>query len=82
MLRLSLHCPRISSRFNLAFEKRIQNHLKHLRWYVLQRLDNDFYPLIIFAKRSILDIWQNSEYAFDFYFSYKVVLVWDADKFW
>ena len=29
---------------------------------VFVKLRNDFRPLIIFAKNSILDIWQNYEY--------------------
>ena len=27
-------------------------------------IDNDFKPLTIFAKRSILDIWEGCEYAY------------------
>ena len=29
----------------------------------LQKIADGFYPLTIFTKRSILDVWQGSEYA-------------------
>ena len=41
--------------------KSIQNPDKFLRWSVLQKIFNSLYPLTIFAKRSILGVWQGSE---------------------
>ena len=42
-------------------QKRVQKPAKHLRWSVLRK------QLAILAKRPILDVWQGSEYAFDYY---------------
>ena len=41
--------------------KSIQNPDKFLRWSVLQKIFNSLYLLTIFAKRSILGVWQGSE---------------------
>ena len=37
------------------------------------KIGNGFYPLTIFAKRSILDIWQGSEYASGLFCSFLMV---------
>ena len=44
-------------------QRSIQNPVKHLRWSVLQKIVNGLKLLIIFAKRSILDVWQGSKYT-------------------
>ena len=49
------------------FQRRIQNFAKYLRWSLLwKQLTNEFQPLTVLAKSSILDIWQGSEYAYLF----------------
>ena len=46
-----------------TYQRRIKNPDKHLRWGALRKQINGYKPLTIFAKRSILGIWQGSEYA-------------------
>ena len=51
---------------NCRLQRQIQNSVKNLRWSALQEYltaFNDFQLLTIFAKHSILDVWQGSEYA-------------------
>ena len=43
---------------NRIGQRRIQNPVKHLKWSVLQKIVNGFQLLTIFAKHSILDVWQ------------------------
>ena len=43
--------------FKMEYQRRIQNPVKHLRWSVLEL------KAVIFAKLSILNVWQGSECA-------------------
>ena len=44
------------------YHGRIQSRVKHLRWNFV-KTGKGFYPLTIFAKSSMLDIWQDSTKA-------------------
>ena len=51
---------------NCRLQRPIQNSVKNLRLSALQEqlmAFNDFQPLTIFTKHSLLDVWQSSEYA-------------------
>ena len=37
-------------------QRRIQNLFKHLKWSVFAYLVNDFKPLTLYAKHSLLDV--------------------------
>ena len=53
---------------HIKYEKHIQNPVKRLRCSFLQKwLTAKKRYLFVFAKSSILDVWQGSEYAFDFF---------------
>ena len=53
---------------HIKYEKDIQNPGKRLRRSFLQKwLAAKKLYLFVFAKSSILDVWQGSEYAFDFF---------------
>ena len=51
---------------NNCFQRRIQNPVKTQKWSFLQTKVNNWKPLTIFAKNSILDIWLGSEYVSGF----------------
>ena len=44
-------------------ESRIQNPMKYLRRSLSAEIVNGFQTLTIFAKGSVLDVWQGSAYA-------------------
>ena len=44
-------------------QRRIQNPVKHLRWSFFVKIVNDWKPLTIFPKSSIVDGWLGSEYT-------------------
>ena len=52
-------------RFRKA-QRCFQNPVKHLKIEYFAKTVNDIQPLTIFAKLSLLVIWQDSEYAFEF----------------
>ena len=43
--------------------RRIQTHVRRLRWTFFEKNVNSFQILTSFAKGSILDVWQESEYV-------------------
>ena len=43
-------------------QRHIWNTVKHLRWSIFRKKVEGFESLTTFAKRSILDVWQGSEY--------------------
>ena len=43
-------------------QRHIWNTVKHLRWNIFRKKVEGFESLTTFAKRSILDVWQGSEY--------------------
>ena len=49
--------------YNCVIQRCFQNSVKHLTWNFLATNIIGLRTLIIFAKRSILDIWQSSEYT-------------------
>ena len=46
-----------------AHQRRIRNTVKHLKMERFAKIINGFQPFTIFAKRSILHVWQGSEHA-------------------
>ena len=44
-------------------QRRSHNTVKHLKMEHFAKIINGFQPFTIFAKRSILDVWQGSEHA-------------------
>ena len=60
-LNLITHCTVPVKVFRT--QRRIQNPVKHLRWSFFVKIVNDWKPLTIFPKSSILDGWLGSEYT-------------------